>query len=257
MAMCAEADAMAGKLYDAMNELGLNDKTYFVFSSDHGELALEHQDWYKMSLYESSVRVPLVMAGPDIPPGQKFPNLVSLIDLCPTFMEMTGLPKRKELDGESLLPLAKGEKTESRDSAYACFTGITYNTSGYMFRKGRWKYIAYGGEYPPQLFDLEEDPEELSDLAEKQPETVRELDAELRSIVDYDQCHQDWLDYCKEEFRQWRRQAKRGLHVDGSYALEGKPTSDYWKIMDNCFTGYDKNDEAIIEQWLAKPDNRC
>ena len=253
MAMCAEADAMVGKLYDAMNELGLNDNTYFVFSSDHGELAMEHQDWYKMSLYEASVRVPLVMAGPDIPPGQHVANLVSLIDLCPTFMEMTDLPKRKELDGESLLPLAKGDKTKSRNSAYACFTGVTYNTSGYMLRRGRWKYIAYGGGYPPQLFDIEKDPEELTDLAGKQPEVVRELDTELCSIVDYEQCHQDWLDYCKEEFRQWRRQAKRKIHVDGSYTLEGKPSSDYWEIMDNCFTGYDENDEKLVDQWLATP----
>ena len=55
MAMCAEADAMVGALYDAMQELGLSENTYFVFSSDHGEMAMEHQDWYKMTLYEGSV----------------------------------------------------------------------------------------------------------------------------------------------------------------------------------------------------------
>ena len=117
MAMCAEADALVGALYDAMQAQGLADDTYFVFSSDHGELAMEHQDWYKMSMYEGSVRVPLVVAGPGVRQGQRLPNLVSLIDLCPTFIEMADLPEREGLDGESLLPLATGRTAHSRDSA--------------------------------------------------------------------------------------------------------------------------------------------
>jgi arylsulfatase K len=250
MAMCAEADAMVGTLYDAMHELGLGEDTYFVFSSDHGEMAMEHQDWFKMSLYEGATRVPLIVTGPGIERRQRVPNLVSLIDLCPTFLEMAGLPRRGGLDGESLLPLATGGTSDSRNSAYACFMGCTFNTSGYMLRKGRWKYIVYVG-YPPQLFDIENDPQELIDLTKTRQEVVRELDAELRSIVDYDQCNRDWIAYCKEEFRQWRRQAKRGLHVDESYALEGNPSTDYREIMDNCFTGYDQGDEKIVEKWLS------
>ena len=253
MAMCAEADAMVGALYDAMKELGFEDNTYFVFSSDHGEMAMEHQDWYKMSLYEASVRVPMVMSGPDIPAGQRISNIVSLIDLCPTFMEMTGWPVREGLDGESLMPLATGQTSDSRNTAYACFTGITMNTAGFMYCKGPWKYIVYVG-YPPQLFNLEEDPGELSDLANERPEVVQELDDELRSIVDYEQCHQDWVDYCREEFRQWQRQAKRGIHVDGSYSLEGNPSSDYWEIMNNCFTGYNQDDEEIVKAWLGSKE---
>ena len=76
------------------------------------------------------------------------------------------------------------------------------------------------------------------------------MDSELRSIVDYERTHRDLLAYNKEAFRQWRRQAMRGLHLDGSYALEGAPSTDYWKIMDNCFTGYNEDDEALVNQWL-------
>jgi len=249
MAMCAEADAMVGALYDAMRELGLDEDTYFVFSSDHGEMAMEHQDWYKMSMYEASVRIPLVMTGPGIQPRQHLPNLVSLIDLCPTFIEMGGLPTRNGLDGESLLPLATGHTTDSRDWAYACFMGCTLNTSAYMFRKDRWKYVVYAG-HAPQLFDMDNDPRELVDLSRKQPDVVSRLDTDLRSVVDYDQTHRDWVAYCKEAFRQWRRQALRGLHVDGSYSLNENPSTDYWKIMDNCFTGYDQGDEKTVEKWL-------
>ena len=232
-----------------MNELGLSKDTYFVFSSDHGELALEHQDWYKMSMYEGSVRVPLVLTGPGVRPDRRLPNHVSLIDLCPTFMEMGALPARDGLDGDSLLPLAIGQTTDSRDWAYACFTGCTLNTSAYMLRKDRWKYVAYAG-YRPQLFDVERDPLELTDLSSEQPDVVNRLDADLRSIVDYDQTHRDWVAYSKEAFRQWRRQAMRGLHVDASYSLREHPSSDYWRIMDNCFTGYNQDDEGIVKRWL-------
>jgi arylsulfatase K len=232
-----------------MHELGLGEETCFVFSSDHGEMALEHQDWYKMTLYEGSVRVPLVMAGPGIQPQQRLTNLVSLIDVCPTFIEMGGLAAPEGLDGESLLPLATGQTGESRDWALASFMGCTFNTSGYMLRKGRYKYVAYVG-YAPQLFDVESDPGELIDLSKTHPQAVDRLDSELRGILDYEQTHRDWIAYCKDAFRQWRRQAQRGLYVDGSYALSDAPSNDYWKIMDNAFTGYNQEDEKKVARWL-------
>lgn len=250
LAMCAEADALVGAVYEAMHRTGLADDTYFVFSSDHGELALEHQEWYKMSFYEGSVRVPLAMTGPGIVAGQRHSNLVSLIDLCPTFMEMAGLPSQRPVDGESLLPLATGRTDASRDSAYACFMGTTLNTSGYMLRRGRWKYVVYVG-YPAQLFDMEADPKELHDLSDREPEVVRALDAELRAIVDIEATHRDVMAYNKEAFRQFRRQARRGLYHDGSYGLRDNPSSDYRTIMDNAFTGYDDEDERTVERWLG------
>lgn len=251
-AMCAEADAMLGAVHEAMRRTGLADTTYFVFSSDHGELALEHQDWYKMSLYEGSVRVPMVMAGPDIMPNQRVRNLVSLIDLCPTFLAMAGLPARDALDGESLLPLAYGQTCTSRDLAYACYMGITLNTSAYMLRRGRWKYVVYVG-YPAQLFDIEADPGELHDVSAEEPRVVCQLDAELRGMVDYEQTHRDVMAYNQEAFRQWRRQALRGMYVDGSYGLRDNPSSDYLTLMDNVFTGYDEADERRVQRWLEAP----
>ena len=250
MAKCAEADTLVGEVYDAMVELGLADDTYFVFASDHGEMAMEHQDWSKMSLYEASVRVPLVITGPGIAAEQRVQSLVSLIDLCPTLMDMAGLPRRDGLDGQSLLPTAMGEANSLRDSAFACHTGCTVNTSAFMWRQDRWKYVFYTG-LPAQLFDLQDDPDELHDLAEDRPDVIERLHAALQDTVNCDQVHRDWQDYCKNAFRQWRRQAKRGLYVDDKYALQDNPSSDYWAIMDNCFTGYDEHDETKVEQWLA------
>ena len=249
MAMCAEADAMVGAVYDAMHELGLADDTHFVFSSDHGEMGMEHQDWYKMSLYEPSVRVPLVMTGPSIQPGRRMSNLVSLIDLCPTFMEMMDLPTPHNLDGESLLPLAGGHTETSRDWAHASFTGCTLNTSAHMLRKEQWKYVAYAG-MPSQLFDIDSDPQELTDLVGARPDVAERLDSDLRDIVDIDQTHRDWTAYCRDAFRQWREQALRGEHTDSHYALAENPSNDYWAIMDNTFTGYNQSDEDLINRWL-------
>lgn len=249
MAMCAEADHLVGRLYTAMQEAGLAEDTYFVFSSDHGELALEHQDWYKMSMYEGAVRVPLVISGPGIKAGQRIAHPVSLIDMCPTLMEMGGLQRRSGLDGESLLPVACGQTTDGRGWAYACFTGCTLNTSAYMLRRDRWKYVAYVG-YEPQLFDLDDDPGELHDLSRERPDVVDDLDRQLRDVVDYEQAHRDWEDYCRFSFRQWRRQALRGLYVDAKYSLVDNPSSDYWAIMNNAFTGYDRQDEQTVLRWL-------
>ena len=118
-----------------------------------------------------------------------------------------------------------------------------------MLRKGKWKYVALIG-YSPQLFDMEVDPQELHDLSGEQPQVVEQMDQELRSIVDYEQTHQDLLAYNKNAFRQWRRQAKRGLYVDASYSLQEHPSNDYWKIMDNAFTGYSQEDEEQVQRWL-------
>jgi arylsulfatase A-like enzyme len=125
------------------------------------------------------------------------------------------------------------------------------NTSGYMLRKDRWKYVAYVG-YPSQLFDIEADPGELHDLAAEEPETAKRLDADLRAIVDIDQTHRDVMAYNREAFRQWRRQAKRGLYLDRSYGLRDHPSSDYMTIMRNAFAGYDEADERKVDAWLAQ-----
>ena len=118
-----------------------------------------------------------------------------------------------------------------------------------MLRKGEWKYVAYVG-YPSQLFNIETDPGELDDVCTERPDIAVRMDSELRRIVDYEQTHRDLLAYNKEAFRQWRRQAMRGLHVDGRYGLENNPSTDYWRIMDNCFTGYNEDDEELVNQWL-------
>lgn len=249
-AMCAETDAMLGELLDETDRLGLAENTVFIFSSDHGENNLEHRQWYKMNMYESSVRVPLIVAGPGVRRGKIVDNVVSLIDLYPTLADIAGLAKDGDLDGESLIPLLAGRAAAGRGHALAMFTGCSSNTSMFMLRKGQWKYVAYPG-YGPQLFNLVDDPDEIDNLAGTKPDVVRQLDEELRRAVDYEDVHRRLLAYDKASFRRWRERVKADpIHLR-EYGADIKNAS-YEQIMANCYIGWTDEHAAKLEKWLEK-----
>lgn len=248
-AMCAEADALVGDILSALEEAGLVDETVVMFSGDHGELALEHQQYYKMSLFEGSVRVPLILKGPGIKPQQRIETPVSLVDIAPTVCDLAGIEKRKCFDGESLLPLARGETGRSRGWALASYAGVTSNTLSWMLRKEDYKLIVHEG-YASRLFNLREDPGELNDLIEREPETAAELLAILEGEADRKATLELWHEWRRHQFSQFRRQAKRGLYEDDSYSLSDHPSSDYDAIINNALTGWTPEDEARVEDWI-------
>ena len=250
-AMCAEADAMVGEIVDALRQAGLDDETTVIFSGDHGELALEHQQYYKMSHFEGSVRVPLIMRGPGIQAGQVVDTPVSLIDMAPTICELGDLEQRECFDGESLMPLARGETSESRGWALASYSGVTCNTMSWMLRQGDYKLIVYEG-YPSRLFNVTDDPGELTDLIDEQPERAAEMLAIIDAQVDRAATVQTWEEYRRHNWAQFQRQAKRGLYYDTSYSLAANPSSDYAALMDNAFTGWDEADEARVRAWVEE-----
>jgi len=247
-AMCAETDGMVGEVLNEMDRLGLADNTYFIFSSDHGENNMEHRQFYKMNMYESSVRVPLVIAGPGVKQGAVVDNIASLIDIYPTLTEMANAKCPDGLDGESLMPLLNGKTNKSRNWAFAAFTGSSSNTSMFMLRKGRWKYIAYPG-YEPQLFNLVDDPDEITNLCRAKPNIVIQLDAELRKIVDYEQVHKRCMAYNRKSFLQWRRKVKAHPIPLKEYGAN-KENATYDEIMANCYMGWTPQHEAKLQRWL-------
>ncbi|KAF0880164.1 ARSK Arylsulfatase, partial [Crocuta crocuta] len=85
-AMCAETDAMLGEIILALRQLALLQKTIVIYTSDHGELAMEHRQFYKMSMYEASAHIPLLIMGPRIKANLQVPNVVSLVDIYPTML---------------------------------------------------------------------------------------------------------------------------------------------------------------------------
>jgi len=252
-AMCAEADAMLGQILDTLARLDLAKNTYVILVSDHGENNLKYQQWYKMNMYESSVRVPFVIAGPGLGKGVVVENIVSLIDLFPTLMDMGGATGPADLDGESLMPLLSGKTHKSRDWAMATYTGCTANTSMFMLRRGDWKYVAYPG-YPPQLFNLRDDPDEVRNMAAARPEIAEAMDRQLRSIVDYEEVHRRWVRYCKAAFRRWRDGLERHpIHLR-EYGAD-IPDAGYEQIMANTYLGWSDTWARRIDEWLRKDDD--
>jgi arylsulfatase K len=250
-AMVAETDHFIGEILNTLKGLDLSKETYVVISADHGENNMEHELYYKMNMYESSVRTPLLISGPDLQKGKIMPNIVSLIDLYPTFLDMAKIALSKApnmLDGESILPLLKGTTDKSRNWAFSMFTGTANNTSVWMLRKEEWKYVAYVG-YPPQLFNLKEDPDEIKNFASERPDIVAKFDAELRQIVDYENVHKEWLNYCKSSFKAYREKVRANPILLFEYG-GAKLRATYEDVMKNTYKGWTEKHAQQLEDWL-------
>ncbi|XP_067171486.1 arylsulfatase K isoform X3 [Apteryx mantelli] len=213
-AMCAEADAMLGEIISALRDTGLLKRTIIIFTADHGELAMEHRQFYKMSMYEGSSHVPLLVMGPGIKQQQQISNLVSLVDIYPTMLDIARIPAPQNLSGYSLMPLllemAEDEVSSRRPRplwVLSEFHGCNVNSSTYMLRTDKWKYITYsdGHSVLPQLFDLSADPDELKNVAMKFPVVAHSLDKILHSIVNYPKVSSSVQEYNKRQFISWKQ----------------------------------------------------
>ena len=112
-------DAQIGRVMEAIDELDLWKNTMVVLYSDHGYHLGEHGGmWHKMSLFEESARVPMIIAGAGVAAGQPCERLVELLDIYPTLVDLCGLPKIDELEGHSLRPLLDDPKAAWHDVAY-------------------------------------------------------------------------------------------------------------------------------------------
>jgi choline-sulfatase len=156
-------DAKIAELLDVLDRT--RQEAIVVFVSDHGDMLGERGLWFKMSFYEGSARVPLMISASGLAPGL-IETPVSTIDLCPTLCDLAGVSMAEVMpwtDGESLVPLARGGKRESPVAMeYAAEASISPIVA---LRSGRWKYTNCAVD-PEQLFDLETDPHEMRNLAE-------------------------------------------------------------------------------------------
>jgi arylsulfatase K len=236
-AMVAEVDEMVGELVGAYDELGLVNNTYILFGSDHGEMNMEHRQQLKNAMYEASARVPLIIAGPDVVSDHKVDELVSLVDLYPTFMDMTGLAKPGDLAGTSLMPELQGGNAADRPDSVLCqYHGNFANTGEFMIRRGQYKYVAYAG-YDPQLFDLANDPDEIDNLVEKNPELASDMDQALREQIDYEAVDAKVKRYDRESYKSWRAEI-------GEDAYEEE--------MSQILPGWSDKERRITEDWLTQ-----
>ena len=196
MASVRFMDQQVGRLLDALDRLKIRNETIVIFLSDHGYNLGEHDCWSKVSLWEGSVRVPLIISVPGYEHnyGAASENITELLDIYPTLTELCGFSDRQPaiLQGKSLTGYLSGIKAEDKDAnAYT----ISYQGKDATLRTHRWRYTRWGEEISStneELYDHHNDPEEYINLADNQ---------------DY----KNVLSEMRQKFETARKRAKSGL----------------------------------------------
>ncbi|WP_240927674.1 sulfatase-like hydrolase/transferase [Paenibacillus thiaminolyticus] len=193
-AMITHMDAQMGRLMQALEETGRMDDTIVVYTSDHGLAVGQHGLMGKQNLYEHSIRIPWLMAGPGVPAKGPISGQVYQMDIYPTLCELAGIPVPASVEGRSMAGLLRGEAGAERNTVYAL-----YKDTQRMVKDGRYKLIRYRksgvtgeGTDMVQLFDLLEDPGELRNLAQEP-----ELQQHIRRL---DEAMQAWMSQVGDPF---------------------------------------------------------
>ena len=163
--MCSYLDDKIGRLLDTLEKLQLDANTVVVLTSDHGEMLGERGMWFKQAFYEWSVAVPLLFRIPGMSNVSRIKELVSLVDLLPTLIDVAGGKPEdavSPLDGHSLMPLLTGSAAWS-NPVISEYTGEGVNAPCRMIRNSQHKLI-YTHGHPSLLYDLLSDPNELTNL---------------------------------------------------------------------------------------------
>lgn len=184
------ADQHVGQLLDTLEALDLADETLVVVTSDHGE-ALGYRDPARVAehghtLYDGLLLVPLIVHNPSVDyPVRRVEAQVRTVDVLPTILDLLGAPAAPHPYGRSLAPLMRGEETESRMAwAKIPHHSIVGSVVTLGLRTGTHKLIVEpGGARRVELYDLERDPDERTNLAARDPEHAQRLRLELREIA--------------------------------------------------------------------------
>ncbi len=182
----ASVDASIGRLRRELDTLGLADRTVVALVSDHGCHFRTRNAEYKRSGHESSIHVPLVVAGPRFNHRRTVAELVSHIDIAPTLLAAAGVPIPSSMQGRSAMPLVEGSGApEGFDEV---FIQISESMTGRALRTPEWTYVVavpdgQSREHAPayveyQLYDLRSDPHQLVNLAGRRE--TRDVSARLR-----------------------------------------------------------------------------
>jgi uncharacterized sulfatase len=177
-------DAQVGRLLNFLEESGQADNTIIVLWGDHGYHLGEHGLWRKNSLFEESMRAPLIVVDPRIAsPVSDCERIVEFVDIFPTVAELAGLPIPKGLDGVSLVPLLKNPEAEWEKAA---FSQVQFReVNGRAVRTEHWRYVEWGeeGSAGMELYDQVSDSQEMNNLAGKaeHSERIEGLQKLLRS----------------------------------------------------------------------------
>ncbi|MCB1228539.1 MAG: sulfatase-like hydrolase/transferase, partial [Verrucomicrobiales bacterium] len=179
-------DEQVGRLLDALDRLDLRKDTIVIFLSDHGWNLGQHHCWQKLSLWEDSTRVPLIISAPEMKgsAGKTARGIVETVDLYPTVVDLCGLAAEAPatLQGISLRPLL--ENPERSDWEHTAYT-VTHQ-KGESIRRGPWRYSIWG-QAGEELYNHDSDPGEFTNLAQN-PEYTSVLES-LRTELDRKRRH--------------------------------------------------------------------
>ncbi len=188
-------DQQLGRLLEALEASGQLANTVIAYTSDHGEMLGKFGMWWKRSLYEDSVRIPMIVAGPGFRAGARVKTPVDLHDLQAAMFRATGARRPKEWSGAALQGIGAND---AKRVVFSEFQGGGTRASGFMIRQGKWKLLYHFGA-PHLLFNLEADPDEIHDLAAQKPAMVRALEKELRRICSPERENQRADEYAKRQ----------------------------------------------------------
>lgn len=160
-AIISHFDRELGRILDALEASGRADNTYVILTSDHGLAAGMHGLLGKQNQYDHSVRMPLIIAGPDVEKGRQVDHLVYMQSIYATTCELAGLPTPGTVEFPSIAPLVNGQKRGGEKYIFGSYKDLQR-----MIRSERYKLIVYPQIGEAQLFDLQADPYEMNDLAE-------------------------------------------------------------------------------------------
>lgn len=225
-------DEAVGSLLAALEEIGALDDTLIVYSSDHGDHLGERELWWKHTFFDEAVKVPLIMRLPKtLPAGESRSQLVNLVDLGPTLLEAIDAPALPHTDGRSFWSVAQNPEAPwvNRTFSEYCTDAVPDWTGGRavqqrMIRQDQWKLVFYDRE-PPQLFNLENDPQETINLADD-PVHAKIRDEMLKDLV------ADWSPSAIAKRMNERRIEK---DIIANWATRVQPASSYlWPSPPDC-----------------------
>ena len=187
-AMVALADRDVGRVMQKLKDLGIDDRTLVIFSSDNGANpefieplgSTGGLRGHKRMLYEGGTRAPLIVRWPGkIQPGTTSNLLTAFVDFLPTAAELSGAPAPKGIDGHSIVPtlLGKGQQTQHESLYFEIYEPYFQQA----VRIGDWKGYRLGTKAPLELYDLKADPVEKQNIAAAHPDIIRKIEAIMKA----------------------------------------------------------------------------
>ncbi|MDW3216282.1 MAG: choline-sulfatase [Ilumatobacteraceae bacterium] len=213
-------DRWIGELLTTLARHDMRDDTIVVFTADHGDMLGERGLWYKMNFFEHSARVPLVISAPKRLAPARVSTPATLLDIAPTLMDLAGIAAAPQFDGASLVPFVSNP--EPGRTVVGEYLGEGAVAPIFMVRRDRWKFV-WSEADPPQLYDVDADPAELTNLAPvgEHADTVATFTAEV-----FERWDPERIDGEVRANQRARADVDRALRQGRYQAWDFQPTTD-------------------------------